>query len=67
MILTLGKTTTFLIYRVELKLGHPNAKDTCGSSVPDLPCGVESPLVFEAGEGLLGFLIYRVELKVGYT
>ena len=55
------------MYRVELKDFYKSfiKFKLFFYNVPNVPCGVESPLAFlnEGGEGNELFLMYRVELK----
>ena len=55
---------SFLIYRVELKVGGWCVFQYSGKSVPNLPCGVEShSCTLKSLRFVILFLIYRVELK----
>ena len=53
----------FLMYSVELKESSITALNPVSSSVPNVPCGVESALISKNPLQCRMFLMYRVELK----
>ena len=53
----------FLMHRVELKGYHVGTLQASVFTVPNAPCGVESPLLLSKVLPCILFLMHRVELK----